>query len=541
MRFKKYICFLLAAVIVFSFAGCKESSEQTSFGETVVLNSEEYAESLDLLYNLSDTFNPYSAETELNRQLCRLLYEPLVKTDNKFQPVNRLAESIELSGNKCTVRIRNAVFSDGSNVTASDVVHSFNLAKASTSYYSSKLSVAQSAAAADSKTVVFTLAKQNPYFSNLLDFPVLKAGSEQKTDSDGVVLPPIGCGRYYVNNERNAFVLNDKFYGEKGIIKKINLINAPDKESITHYVEIGAADIYYSDAADGNIIRMSAKKFDINLNNLVYIGINDSYGELSNRYLRYALSSALDRKQICTTSYYNNALAATGFFNPEWEEVKSVQNIQTSANSEITVENLEKIGYNSLNGSSQRVNKNGNALQFTLLVNIENSMRVAAAKQIASQLKQFGITVTVIETGYADYINRLTTGNFQLYLGEIAVTPDMDLSSLVVSGGSAAYGVGAAAAKAQAQNSEEASSEAPSETEQEQEEQQPASVTDVINGFYSGKNTITDVSNILQAEMPVIPVCYRTGVLFCNEKIENINNPSLSDIYFSIEGYKIKK
>ena len=62
----------------------------------------------------------------------------------------------------------------------------------------------------------------------------------------------------------------------------------------------------------------------------------------------------------------------------------------------------------------------------------------------------------------------------------------------------------------------------------------------VINGFYKGKNSINDVASTLQSDMPIIPLCYRTGVLFCNENIENVDTASASDIYFSIESYKLK-
>ncbi|MBQ3817217.1 MAG: hypothetical protein II802_02960, partial [Clostridia bacterium] len=79
------------------------------------------------------------------------------------------------------------------------------------------------------------------------------------------------------------------------------------------------------------------------------------------------------------------------------------------------------------------------------------------------------------------------------------------------------------------------------EQEQTDFQSQPASAEDVIKGFYAGKNTITDVATILQAQMPFVPVCYRTGALFCNEKLENVKNSSLSDIYFSIENYSIRK
>ena len=49
---------------------------------------------------------------------------------------------------------------------------------------------------------------------------------------------------------------------------------------------------------------------------------------------------------------------------------------------------------------------------------------------------------------------------------------------------------------------------------------------------------MADIAVALQNEMPFVPVCYRTGVLFYNDKIENVKDSSVSDIYFSIASYK---
>ena len=134
-------------------------------------------------------------------------------------------------------------------------------------------------------------------------------------------------------------------------------------------------------------------------------------------------------------------MPANGFFNPAWEAVKSVQNINLQANKEITVENLEEIGYNKLDGEGVRTNSAGKKLKFELLVNKENRLRVSAAKIIASRLSEYGISVRVAEKSFADYTAALSSGNFQLYLAEVAITPNMDISSLVTEGGSAAYGI----------------------------------------------------------------------------------------------------
>ncbi len=534
---KKIISVILILVFVLSLCGCKETNNNSTVSKRPIVQTEKgYKDSITILYSAADTFNPYDAQTETNRQLCRLLYDSLVKIDNEFVAHNVIAQSVKISKKTCTVKLRDIEFSDGSRLTASDVIYSYKLAKKSKTYYGHKLYMVESVLAEDSQTVVFKLEKHDPYFQNVLDFPIIKAKSEKRKDSDSVKYPPIGSGRYKVDAKNSRLVQNETHFDKKGSIKKINLINAPDNESIAHFVEIGATDIYFSDISDGTILRMSGTKTNINLNNLVYLGINHKNGKFSQNELRQAISSALDRKRICKEVYYDNAIAANGFFNPVWEETKSLQNIEITSNLQITIENLEKIGYNELDKDKCR--RNGNkSLRFTLLVNKENSARVAAAKLIKNQLKECGIIITVVEEPYKKYKTRLKKGQFDLYLGEVKITENMDLSELVTSGGSVAYGIKGVK---ETKKTDDSSKESESSTKTKKSKKVKLSCQKVIKGFYEGKNSINDVAVTLQSDMPVVPICYRQGVLFCNENIENVNNSSLSDIYYSIQSYKNK-
>lgn len=551
MKLKK-IKKISALLIAFSFlitAGCRKNPVTSSSGSDLSpagTPSGAQNSYITLLYSSADTFNPYTAKTDINRRLCRLLYDSLIKTDNEFNPVFSLAEKGELNKKSYTVTLKDAKFSDGTAVTADDVVYSFKLAKASSSEYAHKLYEAASVKAANAKTVVFALTKGDPYFANLLDFPIIKAGSEKKTNSDSVTLPPVGSGRYKLNETQDGMTVNPHYALSGGFsVKEIKLINAPDKDSVSHYVEVGAADVYYSDISDGKIVRMSGKKLSINLNNIVYIGINGKYGDLKQTLLRQAISAAIDRTVICRDGYYNNAVAATGFYNPVWKTVNSVQNIQINANKEISVENLKEIGYNNLDKNGVRKNKSGAALNFELLVNSENRTRVSAAQLIAEQLAACGFKITVVQKPFAEYQKRLSEGNFQLYLAESSITPNMDLTELITEGGKAAYGlsvsdtssdssaVSSSTSAASSSVSSGASSQASSEGEAS------VSVKALLEGFYNGSNSITDIASVLQNEMPFIPICYRTGVLFYNDSIKNIGTPSLSDIYFSVDAYKV--
>lgn len=519
---KKLLSIVLVLILVFSLCACGDiqGGDTSQKGENG--SKPQSVSTITLLYSTSDSFNPYECITDQNRQITKLIFEPLVKVDNEFNAVLCLADDIKNEGNICTVTLKNVSFSDGSRLTADDVVYSFKAALSSKTVYSAKLYEVKTVSAIDSLTVKFELKKFDPYFKNVLDFPIFKSGSDKLTDEDSVKLVPIGCGKYVFNEDKTELLQNVNYYGKKGEVKKIRLINSPDSESVAHYVEIGATDIYFNDISNGEIFRMSGQKYAINLNNLIYIGMNYAVGDLADPLLRQAISSALNREKVCTNAYYNNAIPAKGFYNPVWEPVKAVQNIQTLPNSQITIENLEEIGYNKLDSEGIRY-KNGRALKFTLLVNQENRLRVEAAEMIAAQLKEYGIKLTVVKVGYTEYLTRLRSGEFQLYLGEVNFAENMDISSLVVPGGSVAFGI--------------------TKVEQELEEGEvaPLDASDIIDLFYKGQTEVTDVVAALQTEMPVVPVCYRTGLLFSKGYISNISPASQNDIFLNIDSYKLIK
>ena len=78
------------------------------------------------------------------------------------------------------------------------------------------------------------------------------------------------------------------------------------------------------------------------------------------------------------------------------------------------------------------------AATLRLVVNNDNTTRVQVARQIAVQLEGAGFTVTVEELAWEDYVSALERGDFDLYLGQVQLTPDFDLTPLLT--GALAYG-----------------------------------------------------------------------------------------------------
>ena len=172
-QMKKLLSIILVLVLCFGMSACAKKQQSGSTQNGVGTNVQKNG-TITLLYSMSDSFNPYESITDQNRQIAKLLFEPLIKTDNNFNTVLCLANTVETVGNICTVTLKTVSFSDGSLLTADDVVYSYKAAVDAKGLYATKLYEVKKATAVDSKTVVFELNKNDPYFEKVLDFPILK-------------------------------------------------------------------------------------------------------------------------------------------------------------------------------------------------------------------------------------------------------------------------------------------------------------------------------------------------------------------------------
>ncbi len=524
MKIKKLFLLFLCALLMLCSCGCSENAAKApdSIAESVAISS------ANLLYCANDTFNPYTLTTKVNMELCQLLYDSLMTLDNSFSPIYSLASGHQSDGKVWTVTLKEAKFSDGSAVTGQDVIYSFRLAQNNPSFSSALVNVINISASGNS--VVFTLKDYDAYFINLLTFPIIKNGSDKIYNSDSILLPPIGSGKYVLNTSLDKLARNPYYHGNAARFETINLVNAPDSESISHHVEVGSTDFYYADTLMGKILRMDGKRITINQNRLIYMGLNLNRSIFQEPKIRYSLSAAIDRNTIATTAFYGNALAATSPIHPAWNNTENYQTIETSSNTKIAIENLEQIGYNILDDAGYRRNSNGNALSFTLLINGESDFQKDTAALIAGNLQEVGIRITVNALPYESYLSALESGSFQLYLAEVKINNNFDISPLIVSGGSCAYGI----PKEAPSNSSDEETDEPEEPTQSDGTDFPNDLSELVKRYKSGTVTVTELSSAVGAQMPFIPLCYRSGALFYSNQIGDISAASQSDLFMSL-------
>ena len=487
--------------------------ESTTAGEApVTAAAEDTDKTVRLPVCINDSLDPFIAKTKQNTELAMLMYEPLIRLDKKFMPTPALAADFVCADSQCVVRIREgAVFSDGSPVTPEDVIYSLQKARES-ERLGGGLGNMAAVFPGEGNSVVITLAEPDIYFINLLDIPVIKSEIDEQTDNDRFV-PPTGSGRYRFTNKDGALKLrvNSKYNGgKKPGIKVIELIDTPDDQSLMYRVTTDALSAYYTDLSDGELPRINGSLSYVNLNSLVFIGVNSTRAPLDSSYVRRALSLGIGRAEIAEDAYFDSAAPALSPFNPCWKLLDYKFPSSDQPDADAAMEDLSAEGFAdpTPDGFLQR---DGEALELTMLVNAENSLRKTAAGKIQKALGGAGIKIILEEIKFSEYNERIAMGDFDLYLGEVMISNNMDITPLLDPSSPAAKGVSG-----------------------------ENLTLEKFRQLKSGQGKLSAVLDEFYNEYPFIPLVYRRGAFFLRPQLKKKPVATVSDIYYNIEKWKIK-
>lgn len=481
----KIISLLMCICMLFS--ACKPQNdvpdESTttpveSTTENIVNTEETFSKSdgkISLPYNESDGLNPFFAKSDENLYLCKLLFDSLYAVDSSYTTNGVIAESISVKGNTATVKIKRGISCRGSSdIDADDVVYSFNLAKVSYGWGDDLKGIA-SATKSNDYTVVFTLDYSDTLVAGKLIFPVVKVGT-----ADVQTAVPTGSGDYYC--------LENKLISVSNAEKQVTLYPISTRESVENAFKIGTSDVYFSNMSDCNYVGAVGKTDSVLLNNMVFLGLNSSRGAL-NKYIRSAIAAKIDCEEIALSSYQGHAVASKLPLNPESAVNNEITQIATKGDKTLADNIIDRCGYTRYSGKAKT--NGAYLLSFTLIVNKDNKYRVAAAYSIADSLAECGFYINVKALSFADYKERITSGNYDMYLGEIKLDSSMDLSAFFIDGGVFSAGIN--------KNSR--------------------AVKEYYN-YRAGKITAEEYYGIFAEEYPFVPVTFKTGYVISSDDIK---------------------
>jgi oligopeptide transport system substrate-binding protein len=369
-----------------------------------------------------ESLDPHKTSTVYEAHVLRDLFEGLVAQDKDAGLIPGVAESWTVSddGMIYTFKLRkDAVWSDGSPVTADDFVYAFRRLEdpATGAQYSSMLYPVKNAEelntskakpedlgakAIDAATLEVTLKAPTPYFLEMLThqatYPVSKASIE-KLGADWIKPGNlVSNGAYtlaeFVPGDHIKLVKNPKFHDAASVkIDTVNYIPTEDRSTAIKRFEAGELDT--NDDIPTEQMADLKGKFGDKLHIGPYLGtyyyaIKTDKAPWDNPELRTAISMAIDRDFLAEKVWQNSMLPGYSMVPPGIEGYTSAT-AKFADLSQIDREDeakkiFEKLGYTPEHPLKMEIRYNTS----------ENHKNTAIA--IQEQLKPLGVEITLLNT-----------------------------------------------------------------------------------------------------------------------------------------------
>ena len=380
-----------------------------------------------LAYNPKADFNPYNCTDINNRMLFSLLYQSLFVTDSTYHVEPQLCQSFTVDEDLTTYifTLEPATFSDGTELTALDVVESLKTA-AETDYYEGRFEHILKISEEEGNRVKITTDTPMENLPLLLDIPIVRYGQSGEER-------PQGTGPYVLASGNGGPELRrrDNWWCDVQVPLKaptIQLFAGENPTKIRDEFEFGNLGVATADpgASSYAAYRCDYELWDAESGIFLYLGCNIRSKVFSQSQVRVALSYAIDRTALLSGCYNGFGTVAVLPASPEspfYDQrlARQVEYDPDSFRQALTEANLV--------GQSIR-----------LLVNKTDSVRLQTARKLAQMISECGLNVEVVECNYTDYRAVLRDGNFDLYLGQTKLSPNMDLTEFFKEGGTLSWG-----------------------------------------------------------------------------------------------------
>lgn len=381
-----------------------------------------------LAFSSSGTMNPITGISRLNSDFMPLVYEGLFFINDRYEAEPLLCSSFSKEGLKYTFHLNpDACFSDGTKLTADDVKYSLEFAISGSSVYGGRLKHVKRISAPEEDIVMIELDKDLGRFEQLLDIPVIKKGSDDMTY-------PIGTGAYIiVESEGESYLKANPVWWRKEVkpAPRIELIDTPEADLLINYFETGVISMVRSDltATDLVVFGGDYEEWSYATSDMYYLGLNTAAGPFMRAETRRLMSFVVDRELICETEMLRYADPAVLPVNPASRLYKKEIEQKYAFSIDRFIEESIAEGYGE-----------ENPLRVVFIVNTENVFKVAVANRISEDLRAMGVQVELRELKWDNFLAALKSGNFDIYLAEVRLSPDFDISPLVSKEGALNYG-----------------------------------------------------------------------------------------------------
>lgn len=358
-----------------------------------------------------DQLDPHRTSAYHSFQVLENVYDTLVEPDANLAMKPALATEWSTSEDQLTwtFTLRKGVtFTDGSPLTAEDVVYSYTRIideKLNAAY---RFSTVESVTAPDPGTVVVTLTAPTPnLLASLGGFKGVAIVKKSNVESGAVKTEPIGSGPFtvasYTAGDSIKLVRNDSYWGTKPKLDGVTFTFVKDPTVALQNLRGG--EVQWTDnlppqqvpalREDDELVVRSVPSSDY-----WYLALNQSREPYDNVEVRRAVAFALDRAAITKAAKFGlatvnqTAIPEDSAFYYDYapyqrDPARAKQLLATAGVTDLTMD---------------------------LMVTNEYPETVTAAQVIAAQLKDVGITVTIRTLDFAQWLDEQGKGNFDSFM-----------------------------------------------------------------------------------------------------------------------------
>ncbi|KHD25981.1 peptide ABC transporter substrate-binding protein [Vibrio caribbeanicus] len=422
---KKTLLATIAASMLLSTAAQAEDIKQGGTLTVPIINT-----------GFVENFNPYTTKDLYHG----IMFEPLMVFNNMTGETDfRLAESFAYSDDLKTITLtlkKGLKWSDGTPLTAQDVVYSFMLTKDAPAFdqkgiWSGKN--LQTITATDATTVVFELAKADSTFAwNLERYHIVPKHIWSKVDDLTTFTNPnpVGSGPMtvvkYLKPQQMELCRNPNYYLEgRPYLDCVNFRSYNDNSQIQPALIKGEIDWGSNFIADVESTFVAQDKannhFWYPANDAIHLYVNTKQKPFDDLRVRQALSMALDREAIVDiaaygypTANYNPGGIAELYKTHIDKNVNDKYGYLTRYDADKAKALLDEAGLVDKNGDGYRDNADGSDISFDIEVVNGWTDWIQVVQMVTEYFDEVGIKANVKTVDWAVYDKNLKESNYTM-------------------------------------------------------------------------------------------------------------------------------
>lgn len=398
---KLFIIFTIIISILLSSCGKKNDNEKKGpvFEGGIVLGA------------LKDTtINPLVTKLHTNAMTYSIIYSPLFKTNEDLSVENILVDSYHSDdGINYTFTLKEIKFSDNTPLTSDNVITSLNLIKENPdNAYHQIFDYISSYKKISKNEFQITLHSQGISFLAVMNFPIVK-------DKDS----NIGCGPFKIKNltEEEATLEANATSPQLPKFKTVIIKSFPSKDVFYDAFSNNEIDVINTDIY--NLAQFSAKTnintYDYISDNLTFLGFNGQKEMFMDINIKKAIARLINKEELTSSILVGHAIKTASPFKPN-----SIY--KTDYDYSYDVDKATK--------DLEKSEKKFSDIAFTLLVNKDNISAKNTAEFVANTLNTAGITAYLDYQSRSDYLYKISTDDFDAFIGETTLPSNGDISFL---------------------------------------------------------------------------------------------------------------